>query len=158
MPDCKQSNIHLGATAIGSADRASDDEVWHKHLSSREYSPRTPYQAFRIYTAFRCIHLSSGEHTPRTLSTKAIRVEQWLPDLYFKSMPDCKQSNIHLGATAIGSADRASDEEESCKPSEALIAHPMKKNRANTFSSRDLSPRSFFLSSFKKFKSIFRVE
>ena len=32
-------------------------------------------------------------------------------DVAFKSMIDCKQSNIHLGATAIGSADRASNEE-----------------------------------------------
>ena len=32
-------------------------------------------------------------------------------DIEFKSMIDYKQSNIHLGATAIGSADRASDEE-----------------------------------------------
>ena len=26
MSDCEQSNIHLGATTIGSADRASDDK------------------------------------------------------------------------------------------------------------------------------------
>ena len=26
MIDCEQSNIHLGTTAIGSADRAPDDE------------------------------------------------------------------------------------------------------------------------------------
>ena len=41
MIDCKQSNIHLGATAIGSADRASDEEVLCKHFSSGDLSPRT---------------------------------------------------------------------------------------------------------------------
>ena len=36
-------------------------------------------------------------------------------DIAFKSMIDCKQSNIHLGATAIGSANRASDDKKRCK-------------------------------------------
>ena len=144
MIDCKQSSIHLGATAIGSAVRASDVKKRQKHLSSREFSPRTLIKHSGSTHYFDMHTLRVENVLLELFSTEnSSGRELFLPELYFKSMPDCKQSNIHLGATAIGSADRASDDE-------IWYKH---------LSSGELSPRTLFGNhSIKNFQTLFRVE
>ena len=71
MLDCEQSNIHLGATTIGSADRASDDKKMTYYFSPT-FSPFSTAHIFRV-----CLELPfSTAHIFRVMRIRLLELSR----------------------------------------------------------------------------------